>query len=87
MPKASAARRWSKPMGKLHILFAKAFPEHRTKDYDVFNVEWLATKLEMTEEGIYKWLRDDRIPLKRARQIVKIRGCRIELEDLMPYVV
>lgn len=83
----AAKNRWSKPKGKVHALLARAFPEHRTKDYDVFNVEWLATKLEMTEEGIYKWLREDRLPLKRARQIVKIRGCRISLDDLMPYVV
>ena len=79
--------RWKKPMGKLHVLLTKAFPEHRTASYDVLDIAWLASKLKVTDEGIYKWLRDDQLPsLARARAIVAIRGCRIELDDLLPFV-
>jgi len=79
--------RCKKPMGKLHVLIANAFPEHRTASYDVLDIAWLAKKLKVTDEAIYKWLRDDQLPsLARARAIVAIRGCRIKLDELLPFV-
>lgn len=78
--------KWSKTGVELQGLFARAFPEHRTADYDVFDISWFAKKLKMTEEGIYKWFREGRLPYKRAVQITDIPGCRIELKDLLPYV-
>lgn len=84
--KKLVAGKWKEPMGKLHVLLAKAFPEHRTATYDVLDIEWLAGKMKVTEESIYNWLRNDAIPFVRAEQLVKIRGCRIELEDLLPYI-
>lgn len=74
------------PMSKLHLLLAKAFPEHRTAKYDVLDIEWLAAKMAVTDEGVYTWLRAGVLPMKRARQMVKIKGCRIQLEDLLPFV-
>lgn len=74
------------PMGKLHILLARAFPEHRTASYNVLDIPWLANKLKVTDEAVYTWLRNDELPFGRAEQISKIRGCRITLADLLPYV-
>lgn len=79
--------KWSKKGRELQGLFAKAFPEHRTADYDVFDITWLAKKLKMkSTEGIYKWFREGHMPYKRAAQIADIPGCRIKLADLLPYV-
>lgn len=78
--------RWKKPMGKLHVLLANSFPTKRTAAYSVLNIEWLAEKLGMSEEGVYKWLREDRIPFKRAKQIAKMRECTAEFEDFLPFI-
>lgn len=75
-----------RPMSDLHVLLARAFPEHRTADYDVFDVAWLAKKLKITEQGVYRWLRDNELPASRAKQIVKIKGCRKKLSDFLPYM-
>jgi len=85
-PKKKPKDRYT-PMSKLHVLLAKAFPERRTSRYDVFDIEWLAIKLKVTDEGVYTWLRANALTMKRARQIVALRECRIELEDLLPFVV
>lgn len=83
---AKAKNRWSEPKGDLHKLLTQAFPERRTASYDVLDIGWLAAKLEMSEEGIYKWLREDTLPTKRARQIVKIKGCRKTFDDFLPHI-
>jgi len=86
-PKKSVSKgRWTKPMGELHILLANAFPEARTAKYDVLDVEWLAKKLKVTDEGVYTWLRNNALPFKRAEQIVGIDGCRKKLKDFLPYI-
>lgn len=84
--KPPAKRDRHEPLSKLHILIAKAFPEHRTAKYDVLDIEWLASKMGVSDEGVYTWLRANSLPMKRARQIVKIKGCRIDLEALLPFV-
>lgn len=84
--KKAAPRGRFEPMSKLHILLAKAFPEHRTAKYDVLDIDWLAGKLGVTDEGVYTWLRQGVLPMKRARQIVKIKGCRVTLDDILPFV-
>lgn len=79
-------KRIYKPMGGLHVLLAQSFPEKRTAGYDVFDVEWLAQQLEMTEEGVYSYLRQNALPFRRAEQITEIEGCRKRLKDFLPFV-
>jgi len=84
---AAGKHRFSEPKGKLHVLLARAFPEHRTATYDLFDIAWLAQKLKVTDEAVYVWLRNDKLPsLARARDILKIRGCRVDIDDLLPFV-
>lgn len=79
-------KRVYKPMGGLHVLLARSFPDQRTADYDVFDVKWLARQLEMTEEGVYSYLRQNTLPFKRAEQIVELPGCKKRLQDFLPFV-
>lgn len=79
-------KREYKPMGGLHVLLAQSFPAKRTADYNVFDVKWLARQLEMTEEGIYSYLRQNSLPFKRAEEIVELPGCKKRLQDFLPFV-
>lgn len=83
---AKKETRW-KPLGTLHVLLGDAFPDRRTDDHEVLDVAWLAKKLKMSEEGIYKWLRQNRLTIARARQIVALKECDRELDDFLPFIV
>ena len=80
--------------GELHKLLKTTFPEYRTARDNVFDVKRLAGDLDMTAEAIYKWLRNDTLPAKRARQIVEIANKAnkakkrplVELEVFLPFL-
>jgi len=72
--------------GGLYKVLFKAFPGRRTLQEEVFDVKWLAEKLSISTESIYKWIRADKLPLRRAREILKLKGCRVTLEDFFPHV-
>lgn len=78
--------RWDQPMTPLHAHLAKCFPEHRTATHDVLDVSWLATKLRMSREGLYKYLRAGKLSATRARQIVAIKGCRKTYESFIDFL-
>lgn len=73
-------------MGDLHVLLTKAFPKRRTQSYAVLDVAWLARKLKVTDEGVYTWLRENKLPYKRALAITEIDECNIDIKKLMPFV-
>jgi transposase-like protein len=77
--------------GDLHKLLKRIFPEHRTARDNVFDVKRLASELGMTAEAIYKWLRQDSLPPKRARQLVELANAGlkkpvVEIEDFLPHL-
>jgi hypothetical protein len=45
----------------LYRELSAAFPEFRTRQQNVLDVERIAAGIGMTEEGVYKWLRQGRI--------------------------
>ena len=55
--------------GALYKLLERIFPTYRSPRDGVLDVAKLADDLELTTEAVYKWLRADRIPPKRARQV------------------
>lgn len=73
-------------LGKLHALLKTAFPNRRSGAYDVFDVLWLANQIGVTDEAIYYWFREESMPMKRARAIVAVKGCKISLGKLLPFV-
>lgn len=74
-------------MGKLHDLLSDCFPKRRNEGGDFIDVKWLAGKLGMSEEGVYKYFRRDKIPAKRVRQIVKLSGFQGSFEDFIDYLL
>jgi predicted DNA-binding transcriptional regulator AlpA len=85
-PEPRAQRRVVEPRSELRMLLFGALPEHRTATHGILDVVRLAEQLDVTDEAIYRWLRAGELPFKRAAQIVKIKGCRITLEDILPFV-
>ncbi len=73
-------------MGKLHLLLTEAFPDRMNESGNFVSVSWLSERLGMSNEGFYKYLREDELPAKRVRQIIKIKGCTKQFEDFIDFI-
>lgn len=81
----------NRAFGELHALLKETFPDLRTARDNVFDVAAFSALVGMTEEGVYKWLRADSLPGRRARQIVELanEGRRkpvVTLEAFLPFI-
>lgn len=73
----------------LHAFLNGAFPEFRTKQR-VFDVPGFATAIGMSAEGVYKWLRTDRVSPDGARKVIALSKTHkrpLKSEDLTKYVL
>lgn len=81
--------------GPLYDLLFEAFPAHRSVQ-GVLDVKRLAEDCEMTKEGAYKWLRDNKISPAGALKLVEAQRKHIEaglrvkkrlqISDFIPFV-
>jgi hypothetical protein len=71
--------------GPLYDLLRNRFPEHRT-DTGRFDVPRFADDLKMSNEGVYKWLRANKITPDGAKNVVAMSKGRATLEDFHKFV-
>lgn len=71
--------------GRLYLLLAKAFPAWRTS-IGALDVKRIAEGLGSSREGVYRWLRTDRIPPQRAKQLIVLSDRRLTERDFLPYL-
>lgn len=72
-----------KSLGPLHDLLLEACPP----DEDgVKSIPILAVALGMSPYGVYKWIRNTKVPPDKAVKIVDVGQGRVKLEDFHPYV-
>lgn len=74
-----------KDWGALADKLMLAFPKCKTKDGHL-NVEKLTAVLETSKEGIYRWLREGKLPPKRALSLAKKSKGRVTFDELLPFV-
>jgi len=72
--------------GPLYDLLKGRFPGHRT-DTGRFDVPRFATDLGMSNEGIYKWLRANKISPEGAKKVVALSRGRAKIEDFTKFVL
>lgn len=70
-------------LGPLHSLLLLACPPDEKGKR---SIPVLARALGISNEGIYKWIRQERMPSKRARQIVEMSGGRASIDDFFPFI-
>ena len=79
MPRAPLSKR--NTFGELYALLERIFPKHRSSRDGVLDIPQLAEELEMTPEGVYKWLRADKLPPKKARKLVEMANAGLKEKD------
>lgn len=58
-------------MGSLYTLLKGKFPDYRTLNGRL-DVPRLAARLSMSHEGVYKWLRTNRLTPDNAKRLVEL---------------
>lgn len=72
-----------KPLGPMHELLLEACPP----DADGFkSIPILAARLDMTAYGVYKWIKNGKLPPEAAVKIVGMSDGRVTLEDFHKFV-
>lgn len=71
--------------GTLYDFLMEKFPEHRTKQ-QVFDVPRFAGDLGMSNEGVYRILRANKLNPDQAKKIESISDGRIVREETVPFV-
>lgn len=69
----------------LYKLLDTTFTDFRT-ERGLFDVIKFAKAIEMTAEGVYKWLRADKLSIDGAKRVVALSEGRLKLEDLTAFV-
>lgn len=75
--------------GDLHRLLSARFPDYKTKQ-GIFDVPAFADSLSMSAEGVYKWLRADKLSPEGAKKIIALQAGRknpLTQEDLFVFVL
>lgn len=67
----------------LHRLLLQAVPEDAQGCKSIVH---LAKLLDISRSSIWKWIKRDHIPPKRAAQVVKIAGSRVTLADFERFI-
>jgi hypothetical protein len=70
--------------GELYDLLKRAFPGCVKNDR--LSVEALTERIEVSKEGIYKWVRADRISVAQAHRLVKLSR-HVTINDFVPYIL
>jgi len=85
--------------GKLYKLLDKLFAGYRTTRDGVLDVRRIAEDLGISAEGVYKWLRADKLPFTQAQRLIAIVNAdeddeeaiktfpfKADISDFLPFV-
>lgn len=70
-------------LGPLHDLMLDACPPD---DQGRRSIPVLAAMLGISNEGVYRYIRQGRLPARRAKQISDLSEGRVSFEDFLPYL-
>lgn len=84
----AAQDRKTADLGELHKLLLRACPPDTE---GVRSIPMLASRLKMSDQGIYGWIERNRVPYRRAQALVDMNDKRgaedqLTLEDFQPYM-
>jgi hypothetical protein len=71
---------------RLYHLLYTALPDFRTPN-QFLDVRKLAEEIGISHEGVYLWLRADRLPPKRVKALVELSRNKLSKGTLVKYVL
>lgn len=74
--------------GELYLMLVKTLPSKYCSDEfeSRIDIRKLATDLNMSHEGVYKWMRADRISGHQATKLIDLSDGNLTREDFLPFV-
>lgn len=70
--------------GELYKLLVAKFPQYVVHQLSIHN---LARDMKMSSEGVYKWVRIDRLTVAGARKLITASNSSLSFEDLKTFVL
>ncbi|MAY29750.1 MAG: hypothetical protein CL627_11120 [Aurantimonas sp.] len=71
----------------LHRVLYRGLPRHRSSFLiGRLDVQQIVADLSVTHQAIYRWLRTGRLPARRIRQLLDLKGSTLTAEMLLPFV-
>lgn len=72
----------------LYKLCYNHLPEHRKfrDDHGLLDVAAISEEMSVTRQNIFLWLKNNRLPAHRVMQMINLRGSKLTLEMLAPYM-
>lgn len=70
--------------GELYKLLLAKFPQYVVQQLSIHK---LAEDMDMSSEGVYKWVRVDRLTVAGARKLIAASKGGLTFEDLAPFVL
>jgi hypothetical protein len=72
-----------KELGPLHDLLLKACPpnEHGERSIPI-----LAKYLDMSSWGVFKWIKNNKLPPRQAMKIVELSEGKVTIDQFSPYI-
>jgi hypothetical protein len=70
----------------LYKLLDASFPDLRTNQ-GIFDVKAFAKSIEMSDEGVYKWLRSGKMSVAGARKTIEASNGRLVPQELFAFVM
>lgn len=83
-PRTNRGQRITKDLGPLQDLLLRVCPPDRD---GAISVPILSRHLEMSPWGVYKWIRNAKIPGNKVTRLVELSAGRVRLDELLPYVL
>lgn len=56
------------------------------REVETLDVPKLAETCKMSEEGVYKWLRSNKLPFKKAEFLCEKSKGRVTIEEFLPFI-
>lgn len=92
MPSFTADEAVDHPIGRrptalYRLLYAKLSNHQKSGPYgNTLDVKLMSKQLRVTTQNIYRWLKNNEIPARRAKQIIELPGSLLSMGDLEQFM-
>lgn len=76
-----------RPTALYRLLYAKLTDHRKSGSYgNTLNVKLMSDQLEVTTQNIYRWLKNNEVPARRAKRLIDLPGSKLSMDDLEPFL-
>lgn len=76
-----------RPTALYRLLYGKLRLHRKSGSYgNTLDVKLISEQIRVTTQNIYRWLKNDEVPARRAKQLIDLPGSELTMADLEPFM-